>query len=165
MRENLSLVSLDQLRLGFRQLDRKAETSMVERWASRLEILPADPEYGTRNLSGGNRQKVILAKWLQADPTTLFIDEPTAGVDVGAAHKLLTELRQIVGEGRTLLVTTSEVGDVLAVADRVLILHEGRVSQELVRGRDEFTESSLLLAMNQNIGEATTMTSSTGGTK
>jgi len=165
MRENLSLVSLDQLRLGFRQLDRQAETSMVERWASRLEILPSDPEYSTRNLSGGNRQKVILAKWLQADPTTLFIDEPTAGVDVGAAHKLLTELRQIVGEGRTLLVTTSEVGDVLAIADRVLILHEGRVSQELVRGRDEFTESSLLLAMNQNIGEATTMPSSTGGTK
>jgi ABC-type sugar transport system ATPase subunit len=72
-------------------------------------------------------------------------------VDVGAAHKLLTELRGLVDEGRSLLVSTSEVGDVLAVADRVLIIGDGRVTAELVRGRDDFSENAILRALNQNV--------------
>ena len=153
MRENLSLVSLPKFRRPTGTLNRKAEQSMVRRWVERLEIRPNEPEYSTRNLSGGNRQKVILAKWLESDPQIVLIDEPTAGVDVGAAHKLLTELRQLVAEGRTLLVSTSEVGDVLASSDRVIIVSDGKVAKELRRGEDDFSEAGILAAMNQDFGE------------
>lgn len=150
MRENLSLVSLDRHRGWLRSLRRDSERATAGGWARRLEIRPDDTEYSTRNLSGGNKQKVILAKWLETDPLVMLIDEPTAGVDIGAAQKILGELRTLVNEGRSLLITSSELEDVIAVADRILVLNSGRVSHELVRGRDEITEQAILSGMNQD---------------
>jgi ABC-type sugar transport system ATPase subunit len=77
----------------------------------------------------------------------MIIDEPTAGVDVGAAKALLGTLRAIADGGAALLVSTSEIDDALAIADRIVILHEGRVRAELLRGVDEFTEETVMLAM------------------
>ena len=150
MRENLCLVSLDRHRGWLRSVRRNSERATTDIWARRLEIRPGDPEYSTRHLSGGNKQKVILAKWLETDPLVMLIDEPTAGVDIGAAQKILGELRALVDEGRSLLITTSELEDVMVVADRILVLNAGRVSHELVRGRDEITEQAILTAMNQD---------------
>jgi ABC-type sugar transport system ATPase subunit len=82
----------------------------------------------------------------------MLIDEPTAGVDIGAAQKILGELRSLVTEGRSLVITTSELDDVIVVADRVVVLNGGRVSHELIRGRDEISEQSILSAMNQDTG-------------
>ncbi len=159
MRENLSLVSLDRHRGPLRSVRRKSERSSAHAWTRRLEIRPDDAEYSTRNLSGGNKQKVILGKWLETDPLIMLIDEPTAGVDIGAAQKILSELRALVAEGRSLLITTSDMEDTVVVADRVLILNGGRVSHELVRGRDEITEKTILTAMNQ-VADATSSSSS-----
>ena len=152
--ENLSLVSLDRHRVWPGRVSRSSERLTVSKWAARLDITPADPDYMMRNLSGGNKQKVILAKWLESDPRMLLMDEPTAGVDVATAHKLLSELRALAGEGRSLLVTTSEVSDALAAADRILIMNEGGITDELVRGRDVFSEESVMRAMNQNVAGA-----------
>lgn len=149
IRENLSLVSLRRHRRRFGRLSRRSEQEVARSWMERFDIRPDDPEYSTNNLSGGNRQKVILAKWMETDPLVLLVDEPTAGVDVHAAEKIYGELRRFVGEGGSLLVTTSEAVDTLALADRVLIIDGGRISQELVKGRDDITEGALLTAMNQ----------------
>lgn len=149
VRENLSLVSLRRHGRRFGWLSRSSEKQVARSWMERFDIRPDDPEYSTRNLSGGNKQKVILAKWMQTDPLILLADEPTAGVDVHAAEKIYSELRRFVDDGGSLLVTTSEAVDTLALADRVLILDGGRISRELVKGRDDITEESLLKAMNQ----------------
>jgi ribose transport system ATP-binding protein len=98
-------------------------------------------------MSGGNKQKVVVAKWLSITPNAMLIDEPTAGVDVGAVTHLFATLRQFADRGGALLVSTSELGDALALADRIMVMSEGRVSRVLVRGQDEFSEQALLLAM------------------
>jgi ABC-type sugar transport system ATPase subunit len=149
VRENMSLVSLDKHRGRLGHVRRKSEASQTQRWMKRFEIRPDDQEYPTANLSGGNKQKLILAKWMDIDPLVLLIDEPTAGVDVTAAAKIYSELRHFADVGGAILITTSESDDVLAVADRVLILHRGRVSRELTNA-SEFTEEALLMAMNQS---------------
>jgi ribose transport system ATP-binding protein len=147
LRENLSFASLkdNSKRLGL--VDRKRETAVTRTWIERFDIKPDDPEFSSRHMSGGNKQKMILAKWLNIEPSVMIIDEPTAGVDVGAAKALLGTLRAIADGGAALLVSTSEIDDALAIADRIVILHEGRVRAELRRGVDEFTEETVMLAM------------------
>jgi ribose transport system ATP-binding protein len=147
LRENLSFASLkdNSKRLGL--VDRKRETAVTRTWIERFDIKPDDPEFSSRHMSGGNKQKMILAKWLNIEPSVMIIDEPTAGVDVGAAKALLGTLRAIADGGAALLVSTSEIDDALAIADRIVILHEGRVRAELLRGVDEFTEETVMLAM------------------
>ncbi|HEY4917925.1 MAG TPA: ATP-binding cassette domain-containing protein, partial [Solirubrobacteraceae bacterium] len=147
LRENLSFASLKEntKRLGL--VDRKRETAITREWIERFDIKPDDPEFSSRHMSGGNKQKMILAKWLNIEPSVMIIDEPTAGVDVGAAKALLGTLRVIADGGAALLVSTSEIDDALAIADRIVILHEGRIRAELRRGVDELTEETVMLAM------------------
>jgi ribose transport system ATP-binding protein len=147
LRENLSFASLETNVRGLGLVDRKRETAAARTWVERFDIKPDDVEFSARHMSGGNKQKMILAKWLSIEPTMMIIDEPTAGVDVGAAKALLGTLRVIADSGAALLVSTSEIDDALAIADRILILHEGRVRSELQRGKDDFSEQTVLLAM------------------
>jgi len=125
------------------------ERRLAQACIERFDIRPPDPQYRCRYLSGGNKQKVILAKWLSIDPALLLIDEPTAGVDVGAARNLLTALRSLTGEGKALLISTSEVSDVLEIADRVLVLNQGQIVATLNRQEDEWSESGLVGAMSR----------------
>jgi rhamnose transport system ATP-binding protein len=109
------------------------ENGAARVWASRLEVKTAalDTEVGT--LSGGNQQKVVLAKWLATEPTVLLIDEPTRGIDVGTkaeVHRLLSEL---AGRGLAILMISSELPEVLGMADRVLVMREGRLTANLPR--------------------------------
>lgn len=147
MRENLSFASLGSVAGRGGRIDRRRERAAATKWVERFDIRPRDIEYRSRYLSGGNKQKMIMAKWLSIRPTTMLIDEPTAGVDVGAVMTLLETLRGFVDNGGALLVSTSELEDALALADRVVVFYEGHITSELVRGRDELSEQSLLLAM------------------
>jgi ribose transport system ATP-binding protein len=147
IRENLSFASLKDHVSHAGAVDRRRETLSAQTWIERFDIKPADVEFSARYMSGGNKQKMILAKWLSIEPTTMIIDEPTAGVDVGAAKALLGTLRVIADGGAALLVSTSEIDDALAIADRILILHEGGIRAELRRGVDDFSEGEVLLAM------------------
>jgi ribose transport system ATP-binding protein len=155
VRENLTFASLRAYRKRWGSVDRKAERVDTHSWLGRFDIRPPEPEYVTRNLSGGNKQKVILAKWLAIDPLAMFIDEPTVGVDVGVARRIMEELRALVNRGMSLLITTSEVDDAVAVADRVIVLSEGRVIRELRRGNGGITEASILSAMSRSGIEGT----------
>ena len=147
MRENLTFASLETVTGALGAVRRPRETAAARSWVERLDIKPADIEFGSRFMSGGNKQKVVVAKWLSITPNAMLIDEPTAGVDVGAVTHLFATLRQFADAGGALLVSTSELGDALALADRIVVMSEGRVSRVLVRGEDEFSEQALLLAM------------------
>jgi ribose transport system ATP-binding protein len=147
MRENLTFASLETVTGALGAVRRPRETAAARSWVERLDIKPADIEFGSRFMSGGNKQKVVVAKWLSITPNAMLIDEPTAGVDVGAVTHLFATLRQFADAGGALLVSTSELGDALALADSIVVMSEGRVSRVLVRGEDEFSEQALLLAM------------------
>ncbi|WP_345801314.1 sugar ABC transporter ATP-binding protein [Microbacterium sp. AZCO] len=120
------------------------ENRAAEVWASRLEVKTAalDAEAGT--LSGGNQQKVVLGKWLSTEPTVLIVDEPTRGIDVGTkaeVHRLLSQLAQ---EGLAILMISSELPEVLGMADRVLVMREGRLTGEFTR--EEATPETVMFA-------------------
>jgi rhamnose transport system ATP-binding protein len=128
------------------------ENAAAKVWASRLEVkaLALDTEVGT--LSGGNQQKVVLAKWLATAPTLLIVDEPTRGIDVGTkaeVHRLLSEL---AGQGIAVLMISSELPEVLGMADRVLVVHEGRITADIPRS--EATAESVMFAATHTVGDA-----------
>ncbi|MBE1875639.1 sugar ABC transporter ATP-binding protein [Myceligenerans pegani] len=109
------------------------ENAAARTWASRLEVKTAALDAETGTLSGGNQQKVVLGKWLASDPRVLIVDEPTRGIDVGTkaeVHRLLSRLAQ---QGVAILMISSELPEVLGMADRVLVMREGRLTGELDR--------------------------------
>jgi len=120
------------------------ENRAAQVWASRLEVKTSalDAEAGT--LSGGNQQKVVLGKWLATEPTVLIVDEPTRGIDVGTkaeVHRLLSELAQ---QGLAIIMISSELPEVLGMADRVLVMREGRLTGEFTR--EEATPEAVMFA-------------------
>ncbi len=115
----------------------QAERTMAQSVIRRLDVRPPTPDGVVESLSGGNQQKVVLGKWLATDPKILLLDEPTRGVDVGAK----SEIHRLVGELKTrdvaILMVSSELPEVLGVADRIVVMHEGRSVAELGRGATE----------------------------
>jgi ribose transport system ATP-binding protein len=97
-------------------------------------------------LSGGNQQKVVIGKWLGRDPDVLVLDEPTAGVDIGTKSEIIQRIRELADAGKAVIVISSELAELLAVSDRVLVLRRGTVAQDLDR-RDIADEESLQLAI------------------
>ena len=125
-------------------LTSRAENQSARHWGERLHLKFRDLADTVSTLSGGNQQKVVLAKWLSTEPRILFVDEPTRGIDVGTkaeVHRLLTTL---AGEGVAVVMVSSELPEVLGMADRVLVMHEGRLTAEL--DRSEATEESVMYA-------------------
>jgi rhamnose transport system ATP-binding protein len=132
VRENLSLPSLDRLaRAGF--VDGERERAIAERWIDELAIRTPSAEQPVRALSGGNQQKVVLGKWLETRPRVLLLDEPTRGIDVGGKSELHQLIRELAGDGMALVVVSSELPELLALSDRIAVLHEGRLTGVLAR--------------------------------
>ena len=127
--ENVSLPVLGRFARGG-LVDRSAELAAVGQRVEALDVRPADPRRVARTLSGGNQQKAILARWLLADARVLLLDEPTRGVDVGARAELYRLVRALAAEGRGVVIVSSEVPEVLGLADRVLVLRDGHVVHE-----------------------------------
>ncbi|MDU0293663.1 sugar ABC transporter ATP-binding protein [Saccharothrix longispora] len=140
---NATLTRLRSLaRLGL--LGGRAERRAAREWAERLRVKYGRLSDAVGTLSGGNQQKVVLAKWLATGPKVLIVDEPTRGVDVGTKAEVHRLLSRLAAEGVAVLMVSSELPEVLGMADRVLVLHEGRVTAELSRG--EATEESVVFA-------------------
>ncbi len=112
------------------------------RQISEFAIHATGPETSADELSGGNQQKVVLAKWLPRRPSVLICDEPTRGVDVGARHEIYTRLRKASDEGAAVLLISSDMEEVLGVSDRIAVMHEGRISGFLER--KDFSEQNVL---------------------
>lgn len=123
---NISLASLRKILGAFGLIDRKAEAAMAESYRKRLDIRAPDIRIEVGKLSGGNQQKVMLAKWLETKPRILIFDEPTRGIDVGAKAEVHGIIRQLASEGVAIIVISSDLPEVLALADRVLVMREGQ---------------------------------------
>jgi ribose transport system ATP-binding protein len=128
VRENLSLPTLH--RRGF-FVDRAYESELCARSIQDLNIATPHGEQLARNLSGGNQQKIVLGKWLAASPSVLLLDEPTRGIDVGARQEIYARIHALADQGLAVIFVSSELEEVLALADRVLVMHEGRLAGEL----------------------------------
>lgn len=130
IRENLTLTRLDGALRGF-FLSPRREARDVVPWLKRVDIRPADPEKRADQLSGGNQQKVLLARWLRSLPRLLLIDEPTQGVDVGAVERVYQVVRQAAENGTAFLVSSSNSDELASLCHRVLVLNRGRIAAEL----------------------------------
>jgi rhamnose transport system ATP-binding protein len=131
----------------------RAENGLAREWAARLQLKFHRLEDSVGTLSGGNQQKVVLGKWLATDPKVLIVDEPTRGIDVGTkaeVHRLMSEL---AGQGVAVLMISSELPEVLGMADRVLVMHEGRLTGELSRAEAD-EESVIRLATGHDAAAA-----------
>jgi rhamnose transport system ATP-binding protein len=124
-------------------LGRRRERALVRERTQRLGVRHAGLGRAVRSLSGGNQQKVIFGKWLHAECRILLIDEPTRGVDVGAKREIHTLLTDLVARGVAVVMVSSELPEVLGMADRVLVMREGRVTAELSRA--DATEERIML--------------------
>jgi ABC-type sugar transport system ATPase subunit len=132
VRENITLAILNKLlRAGF--VDRRAEQRITQEYVEQLRIRTPGIGQLVRNLSGGNQQKVVIAKWLARQPKVLILDEPTRGIDVGAKaeiHRLMSALAQ---QGLAILMISSELPEILGMSDRVLVMRQGRIVAEFDR--------------------------------
>ncbi|MCU1473830.1 sugar ABC transporter ATP-binding protein [Amnibacterium sp.] len=145
VRENLLLPLLGRIRRG-PLLDLAAGKALAASLIERFGVKVANPGRPVRLLSGGNQQKVVLAKWLGTGPSVLILDEPTAGVDIGTKSEILDRIRGLADEGRGVLIISSEYPELLAVSDRVLVVRDGSIVDDLPR-QDIDDEESLQLAV------------------
>ena len=129
--QNIALAEINQ-RGGF-WLRAGREQEKVKAMIERLQIKVADPQKAAGSLSGGNQQKVVLAKWLAIDPELLILDEPTRGIDVGTKYEIYKIVDQLAAAGRAVLVVSSELPEILALSDRVLVMSEGEIVADLDR--------------------------------
>ncbi len=129
-RENISLPILDRLARGG-WVSRSREDGVVGKFFDRMRVKAPSPESLAAGLSGGNQQKLVLAKWLAADCEALLVDEPTRGVDVGAKAEIHALLKELAAEGKAVLLISSELPELLALSDRILVMREGRIVAEL----------------------------------
>lgn len=150
---NISLASLGKLTGAFGLIDRRAERRMAEGWRQALAIKAADVGVEVGKLSGGNQQKVMLAKWLETKPRILIVDEPTRGIDVGAKAEVHGLIRRLAAEGVAVIVISSDLPEVLALADRVLVMREG-VQAGILPIAEASQERVIGLAAGQERGAA-----------
>ena len=138
---NTSLSSLDKLtKLGF--INGRKNAALAEEYREELRIKVPSVKQMVVNLSGGNQQKVVLAKTLAADPDIIIFDEPTKGIDVGAKQEIYNLMNKLAEEGKAIIMISSDMEEILGMSDRILVLHEGRISGELQR--DEFSQEAVL---------------------
>jgi ABC-type sugar transport system ATPase subunit len=123
-------------------LDRRRQSALVQAKVRELDVRPPDIERLARILSGGNQQKVVLAKWLLTDARILLLDEPTRGVDVAAKKEIYATIADLAARGMGILMISSELPELLGMCDRTLVMREGRLVGEFVR--EVATEEKIL---------------------
>ncbi|HEV8658145.1 MAG TPA: ATP-binding cassette domain-containing protein [Thermoanaerobaculia bacterium] len=147
---NLTLAALKRLS-GPLITHPDAETVAGERSMKELRIKARSVFTVAGTLSGGNQQKVVLAKWLLTDPKVLFLDEPTRGIDVGAKQEIYQQINRLASEGMAIVLVSSELPEVLGLADRVVVLHEGRITGEF--RREDATAEAVMAAATGHAAE------------
>ena len=151
VRTNLTIAAQDQISRGW-FIDERREDRLVDEFRRLLNIRMASPNQAAGDLSGGNQQKVVLARWLALRPKILIVDEPTRGIDVGSkveVHNLLVEMAK---SGIAVIVISSELPEILAVSDRIITMREGRVTGEIARS--DATQEILMAMMTAHEGAA-----------
>lgn len=133
IKRNLNVAILKELKKGL-FLSKAALNDSATKWMEKLSIRPVLPDMPVGKLSGGNQQRVVIAKWLATDPEVLIVDEPTAGIDIGAKEEIHKLLRQLSDEGMSIIVVSSELPEVISICDRILIMKNGKIVAEMGEG-------------------------------
>lgn len=147
VRENIALPSLRERLRGLVFVDEKRERSLVNELIEALDIRLTSWSQVARNLSGGNQQKVVVAKWLGTQPEVLIVSEPTQGIDVGSKSEIHHIMRDLARKGVGILMVSSEMPEILGMSDRVVVMAEGRIVAELTS--EEATEEAIMAAATQ----------------
>ncbi len=141
IRVNMTLANLAGVSRRF-MIDQDREYSVAAWYKEKLRIKCPSVEQNVGNLSGGNQQKVLLAKWMFAAPDILLLDEPTRGIDVGAKYEIYCIINQLAAEGKTVIMISSELPEILGMCDRIYVMNEGRIVGEL--DGSEATQESIM---------------------
>jgi ribose transport system ATP-binding protein len=152
VRENISLPSLGSCARGG-LIQRGRENALARRQVEALQVKTPGIESRVMNLSGGNQQKVVLAKWLAMNPVVMILDEPTRGIDIGAKAEIYRWMRALAGRGAVILMVSSDMEEVLNVSDRIAVMHEGEISGVLDRA-DCNEENVMRLAVGEKTAAA-----------
>ncbi|WP_125152821.1 sugar ABC transporter ATP-binding protein [Clostridium rectalis] len=139
---NMSLCNLNKYENSIKKIDKKLETEEVKKFIEKLSVKTPSHKQLIKNLSGGNQQKVIIAKWVMISPKILIIDEPTRGIDVGAKKEIYEVLNELKKMGKAIIMISSDMPEILGISDRILVMSEGKVSGELLR--NEATQENIM---------------------
>jgi inositol transport system ATP-binding protein len=148
VRDNVTLVNLKSFSLFGQLLQFRKENAVVDAEIERLRIKTRHRGQIVRTLSGGNQQKVVLAKWLLTSPEIIILDEPTRGIDIGAKAEIYKIIAQLTEQGATVIMISSELEEILGMCDRVIVLYHGRITAEFAR--DDFNQENIIKAAMGN---------------
>jgi len=132
VKQNITLSLLKRLKKHI-LLDDKKATSVTKESVASLNIKTSGIGKTARLLSGGNQQKIVIAKWLKTEPKVLLLDEPTAGIDVGAKGEIINLIRNFADKGNGVVLISSELAELMAVCDRILVLNKGKITCQILR--------------------------------
>lgn len=128
---------------SFLRISRKKERTLVDSYMNALAVKwPPSMEQLTKNLSGGNQQKVVVAKWLATNADIIILDEPTRGIDIGAKYEIYLIMNRLVKEGKSIIMISSEMPELIGMSDRIIVMHQGSVSGELTK--EEVSQERIL---------------------
>jgi putative multiple sugar transport system ATP-binding protein len=131
-------------------IDERREAEVAERYRAKLNIRSSGILQKVLNLSGGNQQKVVLSKWLFADPKVLILDEPTRGIDIGAKYEIYTIINDLAANGKGVIVISSEMPELLGICDRLYVMNEGRLVGEMPTG--EASQEKIMASIMRQYG-------------
>ena len=142
---NISLSSLKRLSSRTTVVDTNREIQAAEGLVEKMNIKTSGIYQSAGNLSGGNQQKVVLSKWILTEPDILILDEPTRGIDVGAKYEIYCIINELVAQGKSVLMISSEMPELIGMADRIYVMNEGRIAGELERA--EVTQEKIKMCI------------------
>lgn len=141
IKENISMAGIDRvIKNGF--INSKKERELALDYIEKLRILTPSEKRDVNDLSGGNQQKVVLAKWLAVESDIMIFDEPTRGIDVGAKAEIYRLLCQLAAQGKAIIMISSELPEIIGICDRILVMHDGRITGEVTR--EEATQEKIM---------------------
>ena len=140
--DNIVLTILKQITESRLLIKAHRKREIALQWIKKLNIKPSSPEMPVKNLSGGNQQRVVIAKWLASNPKILIIDEPTNGIDIGAKNEIHKLLRELASNGMGIIMVSSELPEVLAISDRIFVMRRGKIVAQFKGG--EATQEEIM---------------------
>jgi inositol transport system ATP-binding protein len=142
VKENASLSALEKFFYGGRH-HKQEEVDVVKKYFDKMSVKTPTLETPIKSLSGGNQQKVLLAKWMMRDPDVLILDEPTRGIDVGAKFEIYKLMTETAKAGKAVVMVSSELPELIGMCDRIYVMCEGHIAGELKR--DEFSQEAIMM--------------------
>lgn len=151
VKKNTTIVSLDKFLYAKQVINFRKERNTVDQYIGKLNVKTHSRDTLVSALSGGNQQKVVLARWLLGDPDILILDEPTRGIDVGAKAEIYKMISDLAKEGKAIVMISSEMPELLGMSDRIVVLHEGKLTGEFQR--DEFDQEKIMMCATGHFQE------------